>query len=289
MILPCAVAGTAESQPAAPRPVPIPFRLLLRHAGFEGLLTSALLFLVVTLVRWCVGPSWLARSAGSLQARVALVGAGVAVVVWLLIISPLGRRTGGHMNPAVTLAMWGYGVFPIEGVPAYIAAQLAGSTLGVIVGEGVWGASARRPPVSDAVIQPAPGWSGLALFGVEAAGMTVILLVIGWLLAHPRLTRQTPIVVGLLVGGAIAGLGTFSGGSENPARQFGPALISGQARFLWIYLLAPMVGACLAPLLHTRLWVRRPRSHFLHGGKRLTVSGQGRRPRRPPVGPSGSI
>ena len=76
--------------------------------------------------------------------------------------------------------------------------------------------------------------------------MFLIVLLIGLCLSVPRLAGAVPWIVGLLVGGAIALLGTTSGGSENPARQFGPAIASGQTRFLWAYLLAPMLAAALA-------------------------------------------
>ena len=80
--------------------------------------------------------------------------------------------------------------------------------------------------------------------------LTFVLLfgvvIIGLVLSVPRLAGTVPWIVGLLIGGAIALLGTASGGSENPARQLGPAIASGQTRFLWAYLLATMLAAVLA-------------------------------------------
>jgi glycerol uptake facilitator protein/aquaporin Z len=55
------------------------------------------------------------------------------------------------------------------------------------------------------------------------------------------------------VGTGIAVLGTATGGSLNPARQFGPALASGQTQFLWIYLIAPMIGAAIAAWMQRRI------------------------------------
>jgi glycerol uptake facilitator-like aquaporin len=76
--------------------------------------------------------------------------------------------------------------------------------------------------------------------------MFVIVLIIGLCLSVPRLAGAVPWIAGLFIGDAIALLGTASGGSENPVRQFGPAIASGQTRFLWAYLLAPMLTAMLA-------------------------------------------
>src|SRR5260370_37251299 len=88
--------------------------------------------------------------------------------------------------------------------------------------------------------------------------MAIIVLLVGYCLAVARLAPFVPWIVGGLIGLAIAALGTSTGGSVNPARQFGPAALSGQTRFLWVYLLAPMVGALLATWV--REMVQRPRS-----------------------------
>ena len=75
----------------------------------------------------------------------------VAVLLSLLIISRAGRVSGGHMNPAISLAMWRFGVFPAVGIVPYIAAQLLGSVLGVLAARIVWGEIVARPPALYAV------------------------------------------------------------------------------------------------------------------------------------------
>src|SRR3984893_13420971 len=104
-----------------------------------------------------------------------------------LILSPPGRTTGGHMNPAISLAMWRFGVFPGVGVVPYIAAQLLGSVLGVVVARAVWGPVVAEPRVACAVLQPGPGWSSMSLFVAETFSMAVIVLLVGVCLAEPRL------------------------------------------------------------------------------------------------------
>src|SRR5262245_47535933 len=89
--------------------------------------------------------------------------------------------------------------------------------------------------------------------------MAVIVLIVGMCLAEDRLAPFVPWVVGILIGMAIAVLGTSTGGSVNPARQFGPAVISGQTQFLWSYLLAPMLGAPIAAWLRQTIQHRRAR------------------------------
>jgi glycerol uptake facilitator-like aquaporin len=224
---------------------------LARDSAIELILTSILLFGVVTIVRWVIGPSPISRAIPGIHAELWIVGAAVALLLAGLILSPPGRASGGHTNPAISLAMWRFGVFPGAGVIPYSIAQLLGSVFGVIAARLVWGHIVAEPPVIYAALQPGQGWSTWQLFAVEALGMTVIALVVGLCLAVPRLTSFVPWIVGSLVGLGIALLGTATGGSLNPARQFGPAVISGQTRFLWAYLLAPMFGAAIAA------WLRR--------------------------------
>nr|WP_272920993.1 aquaporin [Streptomyces sp. SID2888] len=178
-----------------------------------------------------------------------IIGGGVGLLLAALIISPPGRISGGHINPAISLAMWRFGVFPGAAVTPYAVAQLVGSLLGVLAARALWGPVTGRPPVTHAALQPATGWTAAELFVVEAVSMGVIVYLVGFFLQSPRLAPLVPWLVGLLIGGAIAGLGTTSGGSDNPASQFGPAVVSGRLGFLWVYLVAHMAGAVLAALV----------------------------------------
>ena len=79
--------------------------------------------------------------------------------------------------------------------------------------------------------------------------MGVIVLTVGYFLSVRRLAPFVPWLVGILVGLGIATLGTQTGGSLSPARQLGPAVVSGHTDKLWVFLLAPMVGAEVAARL----------------------------------------
>jgi glycerol uptake facilitator-like aquaporin len=223
----------------------VSFGRLAQHSVFELILTSVLLFGVVSIVRWVIGPSPISRSVPGIHAELWIVGAAVAFLLSGLILSPPGRASGGHMNPAISLAMWRFGVFPGAGVIPYTVAQLLGSTLGVVAARGVWGDVVAEPTVVYGALQPGPRWSTLELFTTEAFGMAVIVFLVGLSLTVQRLTPFVPWIVGSLVGIGIAVLGTATGGSLNPARQFGPAVVSGQTQFLWVYLVAPLVGAAV--------------------------------------------
>jgi glycerol uptake facilitator-like aquaporin len=109
--------------------------------------------------------------------------------------------------------------------------------------------------------------------------MFLIVLFIGLCLSVARLAGAVPWIVGLLVGGAIAGLGTFSGGSDNPARQLGPALNSGETRFLWVYLLAPMLAAALAAAARRAIHPARQVTTHRLCGPTAVPHGQAQHPR----------
>ena len=232
---------------------PLQFGLLIRNSVVELILTSVLLFGVTTILRFVVGPSPISRALPEvlleIHVELFIVGALVAVLLAGLIISPPGKISGGHMNPAISLAMWRFGVFPTAGIVPYIAAQLLGSVIGVLAARAAWGAVVARPPVLYAVIRPAHTWSVAPLFGAELIGMGLIVFTVGYFLSTPRLAPLVPWLVGILIGLGIALLGTQTGGSLNPARQFGPAVISGHTAELWVFLIAPMVGAELAARL----------------------------------------
>ncbi len=110
-----------------------------------------MLFGVTTIVRWVIGPSLISHLIPQIDAELLVVGAAVALLIAGLILSPAGRATGGHMNPAISLAMWRFVVFPGAGVVSFIVAQLLGSLLGVLAARGVWGSVVAEPPVAYAV------------------------------------------------------------------------------------------------------------------------------------------
>lgn len=245
---------TVGTAPAAPPPPPR--RPPLARAVDEFVLTTVLLFLAVTVVRWL-------REPGSplciADLRIALVAIGAisGAILTGLILSPPGRRSGGHTNPAVTVGLWLMKAFPGRHVLPYVLAQLAGSAAGTALARLAWGPAVALPSVSHAAIRPAPTWQPLSVFLAEAGGMLGLTLVVAFFVAHPRHVRGLAPVIGLCVGLVIATLGPLSGGSVNPARQFGPALLSGQTTDLAIYLLAPVLGAALGAGIHRASVARR--------------------------------
>ncbi|MFE5541887.1 MIP/aquaporin family protein [Streptomyces sp. NPDC056519] len=218
---------------------------LLVTAGFEFALTTAMLFTVVTAARWMAGPgSPLADLLAAPRARLVVMGLLVGAVVTAVLGPSMRRETAGHLNPAVSIGLWLLRVFPGKAVLPFVVAQLAGSVCGVALARLVWGDAAAA--VGDAALAPGPGWGAAAVFLAEAGSMALMMLVVAWFGTRPALLRRLPPVIGGCVAAVIVFLGPLSGGGANPARQFGPALVSGTTGLLWVYLLAPVAGSLLA-------------------------------------------
>jgi glycerol uptake facilitator-like aquaporin len=247
---------------------------LIRLGLSEALLTAVLLFGVMTVVRWTFGPSPISRHVETLHGRLAIVGVIVGLFLIAIMLFPPSRYTGAHMNPAISLAMWRYGLLSRPATIFYIAGQLLGSVCGVVIGGLVWGSTLSRAPLSFAVLQPAPHWTAAQVFPIEAATTGVIVLTAGLVLSSPRTAPAIPFVVGGLICLLVIALGSLSGGSDNPARQFGPAMMSGQMNLLWVYLVAPLVGGFLAPPIQKLIHPAKPATHSLCGPNRSQTASQ---------------
>ena len=174
----------------------------------------------------------------------------VGILLALLIVSPLGRWSGGHFNPAVTVSFWLLGALPGKDAAPYLTAQALGSLAGTALGRLVWGAVVSRSPVAYAVIQPAHGSTHALVFIIEAASIVALMGAVTFFQTRPALTRLTPAIAGLAVALLIASTGAWTGGSFNPARQFGPALLAGQHAFLGTYIVGPLAGALAVAIVH---------------------------------------
>jgi aquaporin Z len=189
----------------------------------------------------------LVRDAGA--ARLALTGTLVATVVSAIAASPVGRVSGAHLNPALTLAYRALGRVSDRDLAGYMIAQLAGALAGGLAFRALWGHAARA--VGGGVTHPAvPATVALAL---EAAMTALLVGVIVACVSSARLARFTPLAIWPVIAALIWLLSPDTGTSLNPARSAGPAVAFGDLRDLWLYLVAPTVGALVATLP----WLRR--------------------------------
>jgi aquaporin NIP len=178
----------------------------------------------------------------------ALGAVGVSLVFGLVIlagIAALGHVSGAHFNPAVTLSFFLTRHLPGRDALAYVTGQLAGATLAALLLWAIW----PGQPASLGATVPSIA-AGRAVI-VEAVMTALLMLVI---LSVATDTRAVGAPAALAIGATIAldalfG-GPLTGASMNPARSFAPALVSGQWRDFWVYLLGPFVGAPLGALAY---------------------------------------
>lgn len=188
-----------------------------KRGAFEFIGTFAMVF---------IGCGSVALERSSMEISLAF-----GLIVGLVILS-LGRYSGAHINPAVSIAFWRRGDLSNKDTLSHIIGQLCGGVLagGVLNGAG--------PTIRDT------SWSSFIIIeiGITFLLMASILLII-------RKTDQW-LPIAIVVGATVAILafifGEYTGASMNPARTFGPNLFSGDSAMIPIYWLTTIVGACLA-------------------------------------------
>lgn len=188
--------------------------------------------------------------------RLLLTGLMFAGTGSLVAISPLGRRSGAHLNPVLTLAFWLRGNVHPHDLLGYSASQFAGALLGTVVVEALWGSTARALQFGATV--PSHGLDGIEAAGVETLMTASLVLAILLMTSHPASARWTPLVAWGLIAALVWQGAPYSGTSLNPARSFGPALFSHQLGIYWVYVAGPVAGALLAAGLHQVLPGDRP-------------------------------
>ncbi len=217
----------------------------------------------LTAVRWTMDPGIHVQH-WPLHVRLLVIGTTVGATIALIAVSPLGRRSGAHLNPAVSLFMTLRGVLGLRDLVGYVAAQLIGSVAGVLLARLLW--RSAMDPVADGVIQPAAGVGARATAVIEAAASLVLLLSIAWLTARPRPVTAA-VGIGIVTAGLITLTGSSSGGSIDPARNFGPQVLSGVTGSWAIYLVAPLAAAPIAVLVLRASGARRAWTHAVCGDR----------------------
>jgi len=160
----------------------------------------------------------------------------------LAIILFMGKISGAHLNPAVSLAFAARGNFPWIRVPGYILAQLIGASLAALFLHGVIGVSA-----TFGSNYPAAGFSAWSAVWME---LILTFGLVSVILGTASGAQNLGVVGAFGVGSYIilAGLwaSPLSGASMNPARTFGPDLVGGNFTDYWVYIVGPIAGAALA-------------------------------------------
>lgn len=162
----------------------------------------------------------------------------------LVAISPLGRRSGAHLNPVVTLAFWAQRKVHWHDLVGYIAAQTLGAIAGTLTARALWRGDAVS--VSDGTTRPGSGVSPAVAVALEGAMTACLLLVILFMTSHHRTARLTPLALWLLIAVFVWQLAPLTGTSMNPARSLGPALTAVALDVYCIYVAGPLLGTATA-------------------------------------------
>jgi aquaporin NIP len=173
---------------------------------------------------------------------------GIALVFGLVVMAMVyatGHLSGAHLNPAVTLAFVLTRHFPGAEAVAYLFAQLGGALGAAALLAAIWPST----PAALGATLPTVGVG--SAFAYEAVLSAFLMFVI---MAVATDTRAVGAGAAIAIGGTV-GLdalfgGPITGASMNPARSLGPALVSGELRDLWLYLVAPPLGAALGALAY---------------------------------------
>jgi aquaporin NIP len=222
----------------------LPRPSLARRCLAEGLATFALVF------AGCGAIVLDSERGGSLGAT------GIAAAFGLVIMAMIyatGHLSGAHINPAVSLAFGASRHFPLREVGAYVPAQLAGAVAGAALLRIVW----HGTPAALGATVPSVGAGSALVYETVMTGFLMFVI-----MAVATDTRAIGAAAAIAIGGTVALDSLFGGGvtgaSMNPARSFGPALVAGEWRQFWIYVVGPVLGALAAAGAYEV--VRRPDS-----------------------------
>jgi aquaporin Z len=177
------------------------------------------------------------------EASGAVTHVGVALTFGLVVfamISAVGDVSGAHLNPAVTLGFWTAGRIRGRDVAPYVTGQCAGAIAASLAVRALF-------PLSERLGATSPAGPAAQSFVLEVLLTAALMFVI---LNVSSGAKERGLTAGLAIGGVVAlealFAGPVSGASMNPARSLAPALVAWRPGGLWIYLLAPPLGAAMA-------------------------------------------
>jgi aquaporin Z len=170
-----------------------------------------------------------------------LMGIGMGITAILIIRSPMGKRSGAHFNPAITVTYFRLRKIARWDAVFYVVFQFLGGILGVAVAAICFGTTLARPTVEYAITVPGP-YGTAAAFLAELFMAALLMGVVLWMTNRPSLAVYTSYSVGVLIAVYILFFAPVSGLSINPARTTGSAVFADIWTAAWLYFAAPLIG-----------------------------------------------
>ena len=172
----------------------------------------------------------------------------------LITISPVGKISGAHINPMVSIAFWMRGNMTFENMLGFVAAQMAGAIVGCVP-LLLWGKQGLSMDYGATI----PNGVNAAFTG-EIWTTFVLIAVILFFTSHDKLKNFTPFMMPIIYCIMVYVEAPVSGTSTNPARSFGPAVVSNVWSGYWLYWVAPLIGTLIAVLVFNVGWLKHLRS-----------------------------
>jgi len=224
-----------DMPPTAHRPL-----ISLFIAEFIGTALLLTIGLSVVIFNWGQG-SVVARLIPDLQLRRAVTGFLFGCTGCLITLSPVGKISGAHINPAVSIAFYLRRKMKLQALIGYIISQMLGAVVGCVP-LLLWHTQGKSVGYGNTI----PGVEGLtgAFTGevLTTAGLIVVIFVF---VGSRSLRNYTPFTMPFLYGFMVWAETVYSGCSTNPARSFGPAVISGIYTGYWIYWAGPLTAVII--------------------------------------------
>jgi len=209
--------------------------------------TALLLFfgLSIVIFNWGEG-SVVAKMIPSAFIRTILTGFMFGCVGCLVSLSFVGRISGAHINPAVSIAFWLRGKMKTNVMMGYIAGQMIGAAVGCFPLLFIWGEQGRS--IQYGITLPGTGGVGRA-FVSEILATACLIFYLYIFIGRKKLRNYTPYGIPVLYSILNIFFAAPSGDSTNPARSFGPAVITGNFSHYGLYWAAPLIGVLLITAL----------------------------------------
>jgi MIP family channel proteins len=172
-----------------------------------------------------------------------------------LMIAAFGHISGGHYNPAVTLGLAIGKKHPMGEVLPYWGAQLVGGLAAAVLARGLY----DFLPAKAYVNHPARGIQDWRAMLIEAVATLLFLLVISAVATDKKTPWNglfSPVLIGLFIFCAASVIGPITSGSFNPARSLAPAIIAGDFKDLWVFIVGPLLGGLVGGFIYLQMRAR---------------------------------